>query len=70
MTWPELPYDAWRDTYATLHRWMQVLGKVRLELAPMENYWWQVAMRVTARGLALPATPHEGGASRRRTGTK
>ena len=26
--WPALPYDAWKDTYATLHMWSQVVGKV------------------------------------------
>ena len=24
--WPALPYDAWQDTCATLHRWTQVVG--------------------------------------------
>jgi hypothetical protein len=34
--WPELPYEEWRDTRATLHMYLQVIGKVRLALAPME----------------------------------
>jgi acyl-CoA reductase-like NAD-dependent aldehyde dehydrogenase len=25
--WPALPYDAWKDTYATLHMWTQVVGR-------------------------------------------
>jgi len=28
--WPELPLSAWKDTYATLHLWTQIVGKVRL----------------------------------------
>ena len=28
--WPELPYTAWKDTYATLHLWTQIAGKIRL----------------------------------------
>src|SRR5262249_11784220 len=28
--WPELPLEAWKDTYATLHMWTQIVGKVRL----------------------------------------
>jgi hypothetical protein len=28
--WPELSYAAWKDTYATLHLWTQIVGKVRL----------------------------------------
>src|SRR5215470_3415250 len=56
--WPPLPYDAWRDTYATLHMWMQVVGKVALALAPPINHSWGVAFHVTPRGLATPLLPH------------
>lgn len=57
-TWPRLPLEPWRDTYATLHMWTQIVGKTRLALAPMENHWWQVAMYVTPRGLTTSAIPH------------
>ena len=30
--WPDLPYDAWKDTYETLHMWTQIVGKIRLAL--------------------------------------
>lgn len=49
--WPELPLDAWRDTYATLHRWTQIVGKTRLALTPLINHWWNVTLYVTTRGL-------------------
>ena len=49
--WPELPYEAWKDTYATLHLWTQIAGKVRLALTPWLNHSWHVALYVTARGL-------------------
>ncbi|MCI0571202.1 MAG: DUF5996 family protein [Myxococcaceae bacterium] len=49
--WPELHFTDWKDTLATLHRYTQVVGKVRLSLAPMMNHFWQVALYVTARGL-------------------
>ena len=49
--WPALPLADWQDTYATLHRWTQIVGKTRLALAPMQNHWWQVTLYVTARGL-------------------
>ncbi len=55
--WPELPLDGWQDTYATLHRWTQIVGKTRLALAPMMNHWWQVALWPTARGLVAHAKP-------------
>lgn len=56
--WPVLPYDAWKDTYATLHMWLQVVGKVALAHAPPLNHCWSVALRVTPRGLATRSLPH------------
>jgi Family of unknown function (DUF5996) len=31
--------------------WLQIVGKVKLELAPLLNDWWNVTFTVTARGL-------------------
>ncbi|GAB4510915.1 MAG: DUF5996 family protein [Sulfuricaulis sp.] len=56
-SWPALPLVEWRDTYATLHMWTQIVGKVRLAQAPMLNHWWQVPLYVTARGLTTSAIP-------------
>jgi hypothetical protein len=56
--WPALPYDEWKDTYATLHLWSQVVGKVALALAPPLNHCWAVALRVTPRGLTTRPLPH------------
>src|SRR4029077_14342698 len=59
--WPELPYEAWRETAATLHLWMQIVGKVRLYLAPWVNHSWQVPLYVSARGLTTSPMPIGGG---------
>lgn len=56
--WPQLPLEEWQDTYATLHRWMQIVGKTRLALAPMQNHWWQAPLYVTARGLGTSPIPY------------
>ncbi|HEX5952143.1 MAG TPA: DUF5996 family protein, partial [Rhodanobacteraceae bacterium] len=56
--WPALPYEAWKDTYATLHLWAQVVGKVALALAAPLNHSWAVALRVTPRGLTTRPLPH------------
>ena len=53
--WPRLDHAAWRDTGATLHRWTQIVGKVRLALLPWLNHGWQVPLYVSARGLATSA---------------
>ena len=59
--WPELPPLAdWQDTAATLHMWTQVVGKVRLELAPWINHSWGCALYVTARGLTTSPIPYGG----------
>src|SRR4051794_17448184 len=50
--WPPLPYAEWRDTLETLHRWTQILGKVRLALSPTTNHFWSSALHVTTRGLS------------------
>lgn len=60
-SWPELPLDQWRDTYATLHMWTQIVGKVRLALAPKINHWWGVPLYVNACGLTTSAIPFAGG---------
>lgn len=60
--WPELPYEAWKDTLATLHLMTQIVGKIRLALTPWCNHSWHVALYVTARGLTTSpiATPSQG----------
>jgi hypothetical protein len=36
--WPALALESWKDTYATLHMWTQIVGKVRLGLTPLLNH--------------------------------
>jgi hypothetical protein len=56
--WPALPYDAWKDTYATLHMWTQVVGKVALALAPRLNHSWGISLLLTSRGLSTRPLGH------------
>jgi Family of unknown function (DUF5996) len=49
--WPSLPLEAWRETYAALHLWTQIVGKIRLALSPWVNHSWHTTLYVTARGL-------------------
>jgi Family of unknown function (DUF5996) len=59
--WPELPLAAWQDTYATLHMWSQIVGKVRLALSPRLNHWWEVPLYVSANGLTTSPIPYSAG---------
>jgi Family of unknown function (DUF5996) len=58
--WPDLPTAAWRDTYATLHLWTQIAGKIRLSRTPWLNHSWHVALYVTTRGLTTSPIPDGG----------
>jgi hypothetical protein len=49
--WPALPLAEWEPTYLTLHRWTQIVGKLRIAHAPWMNHWWHVTFPVTAQGL-------------------
>jgi hypothetical protein len=55
--WPALVYADWRDTALTLQLWTQIVGKVRVALAPWRNHGWQVPLYVTARGLGSSGIP-------------
>jgi Family of unknown function (DUF5996) len=55
--WPQLVYEEWKDTLATLHLWTQMVGKVRLARTPWVNHSWHVPFYVTARGLTTSPIP-------------
>lgn len=59
--WPALPLNEWKDTYATLHMWTQIVGKVRLALSPNVNHFWGCTLYVTSRGLTTSPIPYEHG---------
>jgi uncharacterized protein DUF5996 len=56
--WPELHIADWRDTYATLLLYSQIVGKIRLALTPKTNQWWNVTLHVTPRGLTTGTMPY------------
>ncbi len=59
--WPPLPLSEWRDTYRTLHMWTQIVGKIRMTLAPPLNHWWHVTLYVNSRGLTTGPVPFAAG---------
>ncbi|WP_285186547.1 DUF5996 family protein [Rhodococcus sp. MEB041] len=59
--WPELVVDSWQDTRDTVHMWTQIVGKVRMALAPPLNHWWGVTSYVDASGLTTSLMPYRGG---------
>jgi hypothetical protein len=60
-SWPAIPLDPWRETYATVHMWTQIVGKVRLALGPWINHAWGTTLYCTTRGLTTSPIPHGAG---------
>ena len=54
----DLPLAAWSETCETLHRWTQIVGKVRMASTPLVNHWWNVTFYVTARDLTTSPIAH------------
>lgn len=48
---PPMPLTEWRDTKETLHRFAQIVGKIRLAASARRNHWWNVPFHVTGRGI-------------------
>lgn len=48
---PLIPLQSWGDTKATLHRFAQIVGKIRLAAGPRRNHWWHVPFHLTGRGI-------------------
>src|SRR5579862_2574527 len=59
--WPLLEWEQWKDTAETLHMYMQIVGKTRLALTPIQNHWWNIPFYITARGLTTSAMPADRG---------
>jgi hypothetical protein len=57
-TWPPLPLESWGETYATLHLWTQIVGKIRLAQSAWVNHGWHVTLYVAARGLTTSPIQH------------
>ena len=55
---PALPFDEWESTKATLHRYAQIVGKMRLGSGAPLNHWWNVTLHVSPRGLSTGPDPY------------
>jgi len=58
VVWPPLPYHDWQPTKETLHRYAQIVGKVRMSLVPFRNHWWHVTLYVSTRGVTTGPMPY------------
>jgi Family of unknown function (DUF5996) len=61
---PALPLESWRDTKETLHRFAQIVGKIRLAGSARRNHWWNVPFHLTGQGVTTrPMGPLRDGGS-------
>jgi len=56
--WPKLIFEEWQDTYATLHLWLQIIGKIRYSLSPWVNHSWNATFYITPRGITTSPIPY------------
>jgi hypothetical protein len=60
MSWPSLGDEEWGPTKQTLHRYLQMVGKVRMSLAPPHPHWWNTTLYLSDRGLTTGTMPYDG----------
>jgi hypothetical protein len=58
-SWPALPYGEWAPTKKTLQMYSQMLGKLRLALAPPQPEWLNACLFLDARGFTTGPMPYE-----------
>ncbi|MEL6560220.1 MAG: DUF5996 family protein [Bacteroidota bacterium] len=58
---PELPLEKWEESKITLHLWLQIVGKIKLNLMPKRNHWWNITFRLSPKGLTSGPIPHQKG---------
>lgn len=56
--WPELPSTSWAGTLASVHQWIQIVGKVRMTKAPWQNHSWHTTLYVTPTGFSTNTIPN------------
>lgn len=55
---PELPLEEWESTKETLHRYFQIIGKIKMKLAPKQNHWWHIVLHTNSRGVTTRSIPY------------
>lgn len=58
--WPVLDFNEMRDTIETLHQWIQIVGKIRLNTMPWQNHSWHATLYISPRGYSTQGIPYRG----------
>ena len=54
---PPLPLAEWEATKTTLHLYLQIVGKIQLQLNPKQNHWWHITFYPVAKGICSQQIP-------------
>ncbi len=58
--WPEVNVAGWAQTKRTFHLYLQMLGKMRVTLSPVQPNWMFTALYLSARGVTTGPMPWRG----------
>ncbi|MEL7269003.1 MAG: DUF5996 family protein [Bacteroidota bacterium] len=58
--WPLLDFNEIKDTLATMHQWIQIVGKIRMKTMPWQNHSWHVPLYISTKGFTTQGIPYEG----------
>lgn len=56
---PPLPLEEWEATKETFHRYLQIIGKIRLALMPRKNHWWYITLYTNSKGFYTGSIPYQ-----------
>ncbi|MDN3689529.1 DUF5996 family protein [Cyclobacterium jeungdonense] len=59
MAWPILDFGEIQDTLETLHQWIQIVGKIRLQTMPWQNHSWHTTLYLSPHGYTTQAIPYQ-----------
>jgi hypothetical protein len=54
---PPLPLAEWEKSKKTLHLILQIIGKLKLQLMPRKNHWWNITEFVGPAGFTTHSIP-------------
>lgn len=58
--WPDVHVSRWAATKRSLHMYAQMLGKIKLAVAPVQPNWMFTALHLSPRGLTTGTVPWRG----------
>ncbi len=55
----QLQSGGWRESRQLLHLYLQIVGKIRMQLHPKLNHWWHATLAVSSVGWTTGLIPYE-----------